>query len=101
MADCEYWKRILSKLSIPADRNWAAHVLNSDEENLSEARKCVCDDGIIAAVISAYGDGDWLTQSYCDGILTKFERKSVERICNQMTVKNDNVRRSVERLLTL
>ncbi len=101
MADCEYWKGIVAKLNTAADVNWAAHVLASDEENLAAARRCVPNADIIQAVIGAYGDKDWLTQSYCDEILFQFERVSVERVYSRMIVKSDEVRQGIERFFTL
>lgn len=101
MADCEYWKAIVAKLNGLVEANWAAHVLASDKENLAEARKCLGDAAIINGVISAYGDEDWSTQSYCDEVLLHFERETIEQVYEQMTIDGDDVRRGVERFLTL
>ena len=101
MVDCEYWKGVIAKFSVPASVNWAAHVLASAEENLAEVRKCVSDNEIIRTVILAYSDEDWLTRSYCDEILLQFGREVVEEVYRQMTVQSDDVRSCVERLLTL
>ncbi len=101
MADCEYWKGITAKLKTASDANWAAHVLASDEENVAAVRECIPDAEIIDAVISAYGDGNWSTQSYCDEILSQFEKEAVEQVFGHMTEISDDVTRGIERFLTL
>ncbi len=97
MTDCKYWKDIVAKLR--SERNWAAHVLASDEYNLAEARKCVADDEIIENVIYAYED--WSAQPYCDEILFQFEKELVERVFNNIKGTSKNMRRGVEGFLTL
>lgn len=100
-ADCDYWKDIVAKLRTATDTNWAAHVLATDSENIAEARQCLSDAEIIQAVISAYGVDDWLTHSYCDKILFQFEREAVRQVYGRMITTNDDMRRGIERFLTL
>ena len=81
--------------------NWAAHILASAEGNLAAARECIPDSEIINSVLRAYDDGDWLTESYCDHILSQFDSQIVEEVYASLPGKTENVVRCAERFFNL
>ncbi|MEQ1605216.1 MAG: hypothetical protein ABL999_10140 [Pyrinomonadaceae bacterium] len=97
MVDCTYWQDIVGKLR--SNSTWAAHVLATDEHNLSEALKCVDEEIVIENTIFAYREES--AQPYCDEVLLQFDKEKVRAVFVRMIDANEDIKKLVERFLDL
>lgn len=97
MADCEYWKNIVSQLRNSDKCVRAAHVLaalaGKADSNLQAALKCLTAEEIIENTIFAYRD--WDAQPYCDEILFQFERRKINEVFERIESPGENMKKGV------
>lgn len=92
--DRDYWRSVVTLLSDPGRRPWAAHVLAtglpwaSAKSNLRAAVDATSPRDVIAAVLLAYED--WSAQPNCDLMLKQFDVSEVVATYNGLTNPPEN-----------